>query len=1080
MFKYFWNKLKDFIVSRSRFTRVTMVFLALAILVGIFGVVQPAYADLWDDIASIFAAMFILIASFLGNILVLIIGILLEIVSYNDFVDATAVNTGWIIVRDICNLFFVLVLLVIGFGSILRLENFKFNKLLGKLVIMIILVNFSKMIAGFFIDISQVVLMTFANAFSSTAAANFTDGLRLKEMLGLYDQNAITGVGDQLGAWEKMGVALLPVVLLIVAIFVMGAMVAVFLMRIVMLWVLVVLSPLAYLLSVLPSTKQYSDQWWKTFTKWVVTGPALAFFIWFGLTLIASGGTESVNLEQENQAINIGAGGNRFAGGIGEISSSDNLLQFSFAIALFIISLVMSQSLGGIAGSMAGKTLGKLQGMGSAALKKAGAPLRGARDVAKMGGRKIRREYRDSTLGKYTNVGAMIEGAKQRGEEVEQRSMERATQKGRNLWDQRPEWMGGGADVPDGEELLERRYERQAASEVSTLQKEQKSALLQQVWNKSGKEAETTRRGLLQSLAAEGHIDDALATDFFKKEAVWYNDKGEKQVGFGFGEDNSEYDNNLSRSNFLRSTISRGRNRSIKAKDTDSVAFGTLYDIQEAGIKNKHYEYAGEVVTGEDGNLTYAEEVGKDRMTYKNEVITGEQVKPTDRIRVGVHPHNYTVQATDKEGKNMRLIPFDDPNHEAQYKDWQQKVAYSAGNDKSFREFSSARIGDILGGFNSKKKTFQVNNDPRMMDQIKKLYQEFPQITEQIEKKYGAKGYEYTDANGQVKKVDNLHQMAKDLGWDENSDYHSTETANQKQREAETRKIRSRATNEDNQATEKEEKARELRQEAGQTGGNISRLEAQYDTEAQAASKLEQEAQKSRQDYEAMPKAGFEAGTPENIEKRQKMEQELLTKEKKASEARIKANDTKEKLDQEYSKKEGTDKDKIKEAERLEKESRQHRTNAEEWRVSGRIEEFREETNNDEVIDDIKTNVKSGDVQKIADAIEDAMAKVIASTQGVESSVFENDINKISQEIYGALGKLQKTPPNTTTKLTNELNTMIASAGSVTQKGEQEKMIKLLGNISTLLARRSAGKGIDDKEKITSAAKKSADNDYNE
>jgi len=109
----------------------------------------------------------------------------LGVVQYNDFIDSAAVQTGWSVVRDICNMFFVLILLVIAFGTILRLQNYRMNRLLGKLIIMIVLVNFSKMIAGFFIDISQVVSMTFVNAFADTAAANFVQALHLREMLAL-------------------------------------------------------------------------------------------------------------------------------------------------------------------------------------------------------------------------------------------------------------------------------------------------------------------------------------------------------------------------------------------------------------------------------------------------------------------------------------------------------------------------------------------------------------------------------------------------------------------------------------------------------------------------------------------------------------------------------------------------------------------------------------------------------------------------------------------------------------------------------------------------------------------------------
>jgi hypothetical protein len=38
-------------------------------------------------------------------------------------------------------------------------------------------------------------------------------------------------------------------------------------MRIVMIWIYVVLSPLAYLLASFPGGQQYSSRWWKDFTS---------------------------------------------------------------------------------------------------------------------------------------------------------------------------------------------------------------------------------------------------------------------------------------------------------------------------------------------------------------------------------------------------------------------------------------------------------------------------------------------------------------------------------------------------------------------------------------------------------------------------------------------------------------------------------------------------------------------------------------------------------------------------------------------------------------------------------------------
>ncbi|GAG05001.1 unnamed protein product, partial [marine sediment metagenome] len=74
-----------------------------------------------------------------------------------NFMDEGIVQAGWAIVRDICNLFFILILLIIAFATILRLEPYDIKKMLPKLLIIALLINFSKMICGLIIDFSQVL-----------------------------------------------------------------------------------------------------------------------------------------------------------------------------------------------------------------------------------------------------------------------------------------------------------------------------------------------------------------------------------------------------------------------------------------------------------------------------------------------------------------------------------------------------------------------------------------------------------------------------------------------------------------------------------------------------------------------------------------------------------------------------------------------------------------------------------------------------------------------------------------------------------------------------------------------------------
>ncbi|HBH46986.1 MAG TPA: hypothetical protein DDX47_06550, partial [Candidatus Jacksonbacteria bacterium] len=91
----------------------------------------------------------------------MIVAAFIAIVQY-DFSDRAteAVDKTWQIVRDLSNLFFIIVLMAIAFSTMLKLEAYKWQRLLPKLLMVAILINFSKTIAFMILDIGQVLMMT--------------------------------------------------------------------------------------------------------------------------------------------------------------------------------------------------------------------------------------------------------------------------------------------------------------------------------------------------------------------------------------------------------------------------------------------------------------------------------------------------------------------------------------------------------------------------------------------------------------------------------------------------------------------------------------------------------------------------------------------------------------------------------------------------------------------------------------------------------------------------------------------------------------------------------------------------------
>jgi len=334
-----------------------------------FSVALPVYANWSDTLGSIVGWLIGLFISALGLVLILVIKGLLLIASYQNFIGSPAVFEGWAIVRDLSNMFFVVILLVIAFSTILHLENYSYKKWLPKLILMAVLINFSKTICGLLIDVAQIVMLTFVNAFKDIAGGNFID------MLGIRDIVTMAKNTDDLGFWAIVGAYVLGLIYMIVAVVVIATMMMMLVMRLVMIWIYVVLSPLAYLLAAFPGGAQYSSKWWKDFTQNLIVGPVLAFFIWLSFAALQNGNELDIVRTAKDNSVNeeiaaVGAPTNSKEKmdspvAITEASTPDALIKFVIGIGMLVGGLKISQEMGGAAGSIAGKGMNKLSKMGA-------------------------------------------------------------------------------------------------------------------------------------------------------------------------------------------------------------------------------------------------------------------------------------------------------------------------------------------------------------------------------------------------------------------------------------------------------------------------------------------------------------------------------------------------------------------------------------------------------------------------------------------------------------------------------------------------------------------------------------------
>lgn len=346
-----------------------VLFLLLFLLVP-----TPTYAVLdfvGEAAAFVIGKLTELIASFLGWLLVKLIHILVQISAYNNFAgfipsstgEPHPVEVGWKVVRDFSNLFFILILLVIAFATMFRVDKWNYRTLLPRLLVMSILINFSRTIVAFIIDAAQVVMLTFVNAFQEAAGGNFIAGLGIQNLFQI-PQNA-----PAIKNFNAVASFIFADMFLAIAVMVVLVICATLAWRIVALWMITIMAPAAFLLSTFPRGQKHYGEWWDQLICWALSGPVLAFFLWLALATMASGGGDVASSIGES----LDEGRQIETGFVTEAASEANMVKFLIGIAMLLFGLQASQQFCGVGVGMAQGALSWAKQKGVAAAKGAAA-----------------------------------------------------------------------------------------------------------------------------------------------------------------------------------------------------------------------------------------------------------------------------------------------------------------------------------------------------------------------------------------------------------------------------------------------------------------------------------------------------------------------------------------------------------------------------------------------------------------------------------------------------------------------------------------------------------------------------------
>jgi len=204
-----------------------------------------------------------------------------------EMLKQRAVYDGWIITRDIVNMFFILGLVVIAFATILRIETYGMKTLLPKLIIIALLINFSYLACGIIIDAANVITEFFVDQIKAgdTEAKLGVGGLMSASLIEPEKPSEVRIVPET-DTYGVLIAQLVDALIHFLAGFVLLIGAVLLVVRMAGLWFLIILVPFAWFFSIFPALKEMNKKWWDNFLKYAFFAPIYVFFIYLSIRLI--------------------------------------------------------------------------------------------------------------------------------------------------------------------------------------------------------------------------------------------------------------------------------------------------------------------------------------------------------------------------------------------------------------------------------------------------------------------------------------------------------------------------------------------------------------------------------------------------------------------------------------------------------------------------------------------------------------------------------------------------------------------------------------------------------------------------
>lgn len=208
-------------------------------------------------------------------------------------------EAAWRIFRDFANIIFIILLLIVIFSQLTGygIDNYGIKKILPKFIIVAVLVNLSYLICLICVDLSNIVGNSIQDVFNDMTG-QISANITIDPLNGTLPAGATSNVAVDVGA--RAGIAAVtiaglavgayalysnPALLLTLFISVLGVLISVLFVFILLagrkaaIVLLTVVSPIAFILYMLPNTKKIYDKWFNLWKAMLLVYPICGLLI---------------------------------------------------------------------------------------------------------------------------------------------------------------------------------------------------------------------------------------------------------------------------------------------------------------------------------------------------------------------------------------------------------------------------------------------------------------------------------------------------------------------------------------------------------------------------------------------------------------------------------------------------------------------------------------------------------------------------------------------------------------------------------------------------------------------------------